>query len=65
MIQGMGKFSGLIAGLVFGILWITINFADAVLVLVVGLIGLYIGGLATGEISLRSILDRLERSRTS
>lgn len=63
MIQGMGKFSGLVAGLVFGVLWITINFADAVLVLVIGLIGLYIGGLATGEISLRPVLDRIDRSR--
>jgi hypothetical protein len=63
MMQGLGKLAGLLAGLVFGILWIKVSLADAVLVMVIGLIGLYIGGIVTGEIDLAAILNRLNRSR--
>jgi uncharacterized membrane protein len=61
--QGVGKIAGLIAGLVFGIIWVELNFADAVLVLVLGLIGLYVGGVVSGEIALGDVVTRLNRSR--
>ena len=60
---GAGRIAGLIAGLVFGIIWVELNFADAVLVLVLGLIGLYIGGIITGEILLGDVIARVTRSR--
>ena len=47
----------------FGIIWVELNFADAVLVLVVGLIGLYVGGVVTGEIALGDVVARVNRSR--
>jgi uncharacterized membrane protein len=62
-VQGLGKFAGLIAGLVFGIIWVKIGLADAVLVLVVGLIGLYIGAVVTGEADLAALVGRFDRSR--
>lgn len=59
----LGKFAGLIAGLVFGIMWVKVGLADAVLVLVVGLIGLYIGALLTGEVDLAALVGRFDRSK--
>lgn len=56
--QGLGKFAGLIVGLVFGVIWVHDSFADAVLVAVVGIIGYYVGAVVTGEIDLADILAR-------
>lgn len=61
--QGLGKLAGLIAGLVFGIIWILANFADAVLVLVTGLIGNYIGAVLSGDVDLIEVLARRRRPR--
>ena len=61
--QGAGRIAGLIAGLVFGIIWVELNFADAVLVVILGLVGLYVGGIASGEIPIVDMLTRLNRSR--
>jgi uncharacterized membrane protein len=60
--QGLGRFAGLVAGLVFGILWIKVGLADAVLVLVIGLLGLCIGGVVTGEIDVVALLARINGS---
>jgi uncharacterized membrane protein len=56
-----GKLAGLIVGLVFGWIWIQAGFADAVLVMVVGLVGSAIGAVATGEVDLAEILARRSR----
>ena len=56
--QGLGKFAGLIVGLVFGVIWVRDGFADAVLVALVGIIGYYVGAVLTGEIELADILAR-------
>ena len=56
--QGLGRFAGLIIGLVFGVIWVRDSFADAVLVAVVGIIGYYVGAVLTGEIDLADILAR-------
>ncbi|MGH2447087.1 MAG: DUF2273 domain-containing protein [Chloroflexota bacterium] len=55
---GIGKLCGLIVGLVFGIIWVIANFADAVLVLVLGIIGYYVGAFLAGEINLAGFLNR-------
>ena len=56
--QGLGKFAGLLVGLVFGVIWVHDSFADAVLVAVVGIIGYYVGAMVAGEIDLADILAR-------
>jgi xanthosine utilization system XapX-like protein len=56
--QGLGKLAGLIVGLVFGVIWVRVSFADAVLVALVGIIGYYVGAVLTGEIELADILAR-------
>lgn len=58
-----GKLAGLIVGLVFGWIWIQAGFADAVLVMVVGLIGSAIGAVLTGEVDLADIVARRSRPR--
>ena len=54
--QGLGKLAGLVAGLVFGIIWVVGGFADAVLVLVTGGIGYAIAAVMSGEVDLTEIL---------
>ncbi len=56
-----GKLAGLIVGLVFGWVWIQSGFADAVLVLVTGLIGYYVGAVLTGDLDLADFLARRRR----
>jgi len=56
--QGMGRYAGLIVGLVFGVIWVQGSFADAVLVAVVGLIGYYVGAVLSGDIDVMEILAR-------
>jgi len=46
---------------VFGVIWIKDSFADAVLVLVVGVIGYYVGAVLSGEIDIVEILARRSR----
>ena len=46
--QRFGRYAGLIVGLVFGVIWVRDNFADAVLVAVVGLIGYIVGAVLSG-----------------
>lgn len=58
-----GKLAGLIVGLVFGWIWIQAGFADAVLVLVTGLIGSAIGAVLTGEVDLVAFLAQRNRPR--
>jgi xanthosine utilization system XapX-like protein len=59
--QGLGRYAGLIVGLVFGVIWVRDGFADAVLVAVVGLIGYYVGAVLSGEIDLVEMLARRTR----
>jgi xanthosine utilization system XapX-like protein len=59
--QGLGRYAGLIVGLVFGVIWVRDGFADAVLVAVVGLIGYYVGAVLSGEIDLVEMLARRNR----
>ena len=56
--QGLGRLAGLIVGLVFGVIWVWNSFADAVLVVVVGMIGYNVGAVVTGEIDLADTLAR-------
>ncbi len=56
--QGLGRYAGLIVGLVFGVIWVRDSFADAVLVAVVGLIGYYVGAVLSGDIDVMEILAR-------
>ncbi len=56
--QGLGRYAGLIVGLVFGVIWVRGSFADAVLVAVVGLIGYYVGAVLSGDIDVMEILAR-------
>lgn len=58
-----GELAGLIIGLVFGWIWIQVGFADAVLVMVVGLIGSAIGAVVTGEVDLVAMLTQRSRRR--
>lgn len=53
--------TGLIVGLVFGVVWVRDSFADAVLVAVVGIVGYYVGSILSGEIDLGEILARRNR----
>jgi len=59
--QGLGRYAGLIVGLVFGVIWVRDGFADAVLVAVVGLIGYYVGAILSGDIDLVDMLARRNR----
>jgi xanthosine utilization system XapX-like protein len=59
--QGLGRYAGLIVGLVFGVIWVRDGFADAVLVVVVGLVGYYVGAVLSGEIDLVETLARRNR----
>ena len=59
--QRLGGLTGLIVGLVFGVIWVKDSFADAVLVLVVGVIGYYVGAVLSGEIDIVEILARRSR----
>lgn len=56
--QAIGKYIGLIVGLVFGGVWIFGSFGEAVLILVAGFIGYYAGAILTGEIDLLQVLTR-------
>jgi xanthosine utilization system XapX-like protein len=56
--QGLGRYAGLIVGLVFGVIWVRDSFADAVLVAVVGLIGYFVGAVLSGDIDLVELLAR-------
>jgi len=60
-VQRLGGLTGLIVGLVFGVIWVKDSFADAVLVLVVGVIGYYVGAVLSGEIDIVEILARRSR----
>ncbi len=60
--QAIGKYIGLIVGLVFGGVWIFGSFAEAVLVLVTGLVGYYVGGILSGEVDILRLLDRARNS---
>ena len=57
----VGGLTGLIVGLVFGVVWVRDSFADAVLVAVVGIVGYYVGSILSGEIDLGEILARRNR----
>jgi len=46
---------------VFGVIWVRDSFADAVLVVVVGVIGYYVGAVLSGEIDIAEILTRRSR----
>lgn len=59
--QSAGKYMGLIVGLVFGGVWIFGSFAEAVLILVTGLIGFYIGAILTGDVDIIAVLSRARR----
>ncbi|MDQ2743149.1 MAG: hypothetical protein M3Z66_12765 [Chloroflexota bacterium] len=59
--QRLGGLTGLIVGLVFGVIWVRDSFADAVLVVVVGVIGYYVGAVLSGEIDIAEILARRSR----
>jgi xanthosine utilization system XapX-like protein len=59
--QGLGRYAGLIVGLVFGAIWVRDSFADAVLVAVVGLIGYYVGAVLSGDIDIVEMLARRNR----
>ena len=59
--QRLGGLTGLIVGLVFGVIWVRDSFADAVLVLVVGVVGYYVGAVLSGEIDMVEILARRSR----
>lgn len=59
--QGLGRYAGLIVGLVFGVIWVRDSFADAVLVALVGLIGYYVGAVLSGDIDLVEFLARCRR----
>ncbi len=59
--QGLGRYAGLIVGLVFGVIWVRDSFADAVLVTVVGLIGYFVGAVLSGDFDLIEILARRRR----
>jgi xanthosine utilization system XapX-like protein len=59
--QGLGRYAGLIVGLVFGVIWVRDGFADAVLVAVVGLVGYYVGAVLSGDIDLVETLSRRNR----
>ncbi|GAC1643587.1 MAG: hypothetical protein NVS4B2_33280 [Chloroflexota bacterium] len=61
MVQGLGRFVGLIVGLVFGVIWVQDSFADAVLVAVVGLIGYFVGAVLSGDIDVGELLARFSR----
>jgi len=61
-VQAIGKYIGLIVGLVFGGVWIFSSFAEAVLVLVTGLVGYYVGGILSGEVDILRLLDRARNS---
>ena len=56
--HGLGKLAGLIAGLVFGIVWIFGNFAEAILVLTTGLMGHYIAAILGGDLDVMEFLAR-------
>jgi len=58
VVQLTGKYIGLIVGLVFGGVWIFGSFAEAVLILVTGLIGSFIGAVLTGEVDILQLLTR-------
>jgi len=60
-VQRLGGLTGLIVGLVFGVIWVRDSFADAVLVLVVGVVGYYVGAVLSGEIDMVEILARRSR----
>jgi len=60
-VQRLGGLTGLIVGLVFGVIWVRDSFADAVLVVVVGVIGYYVGAVLSGEIDIAEILARRSR----
>lgn len=57
-VQGLGKLAGLIAGFVFGIVWIFGNFAEAILVLVTGLTGHFIAAILSGDLDVMELLAR-------
>jgi len=61
MVTGSAKLGGLIAGLVFGWIWIHDGFPDAVLVALTGLIGYYVAAVLSGDIDIVEVLARRGR----
>jgi len=61
MVHIVVKLAGLIVGLVFGWVWISSSFQNAVVVALLGLIGYYVGAFLTGDLDLSQVLNRRNR----